>query len=457
MSQRIERDLLGECAVPVGVYYGIHTQRALVNFPLTGTRVPRRLIAALAMVKHACCNANEELGYLDARRAGAIRQACADIVEGTLDAQFPLDGLQGGAGTSTNMNVNEVIANRANELLGAPLGAYDPVHPIDHVNLHQSTNDVYPTALKIACIFAFRHLADQVALLQASLQRKEAQFAAVVTIGRTEMREAVPITLGAEFAAFADALSRDRWRTSKCEERLRFVNIGGTAVGTGLAAPRSYIFLVIEKLRGVTGLGLARGDDVMGQTAHADAFVETSGILQAHACTLIKLCDDLRLMQLLGEIELPALQAGSSIMPGKVNPVLLEAVIQVGLKAMANDRLVADAASRGTLQICEFLPLVGHAMLESLDMLASADALLARHFDGIAANPAACRRYVDHSETIITAFLPQVGYERAEQLLADFHRAASGVSLREFLSSQLGRDVVDRTLSAESLTALGHR
>ena len=290
--------------------------------------------------------------------------------EGFAD-QFPVDALQGGAGTSTNMNVNEVIANRAIEILGGARGEYSRVHPIEDVNLNQSTNDTYPTALKVSAITGLRRLSEAIAGLQGAFQEKERQFAAIVTIGRTELQEAVPITLGAEFSGFAEAVSRDRWRTFKCEERLRVVNIGGTAVGTGISAPRSYIFLVIERLRDVTGLGLARGENLLDQTANADCFVEVSGILKAHAASLVKICNDLRLLSLLGEMRVPGAQAGSSIMPGKVNPVLLEAGIQAGMKVMANDALIADACSRGSLQINEFLPLVSFALHESLDLLAA--------------------------------------------------------------------------------------
>ncbi len=255
-------------------------------------------------------------------KAEAIINACDEIAKGRFSDQFPVDALQGGAGTSTNMNLNEVIANRAIEILGGNKGDYSLIHPLEDVNLHQSTNDVYPTAIKVAGIYRLRDLAKAIAELQGAFQEKEKEFAGIIKIGRTELQEAVPITLGAEFSAFAEAISRDRWRTFKCEERLRVVNLGGTAVGTGLAAPQDYIFLVIEKLREVTGLGLSRGENLPAETANADSFVEVSGILKAHAVNLLKIANDLRLMNLLGEIKLPQLQAGSSIMPGKVNPVL---------------------------------------------------------------------------------------------------------------------------------------
>jgi len=456
MSYRIEKDFLGEKQVPEEAYWGIHTQRAVENFPLSGYRINPSLVKALAMVKKACGQANLELGYLDEAKGKAILSACDEVIEGKLHDQFPLDALQGGAGTSSNMNVNEVLANRAIELLGGKRGDYARVHPIEHVNLHQSTNDVYPTAIKVSAILLLRELSPAIARVQGAFQRKEKEFAKVVKVGRTELQEAVPITLGAEFSAFGEALARDRWRTFKCEERLRVVNLGGTAVGTGLSAPRSYIFLTVEKLREITGLGLSRGENLLDATANTDPFVEVSGILQAHASSLIKIANDLRLLHLLGEIELPKLQPGSSIMPGKVNPVMLEAAIQVGLKVMANGSLVAAACSRSTLQINEFLPLLAHALLESMDLLIRIDGVLADHIDGITANEAKCREIFDASPMIVTAFLPHIGYERAGALLAEFF-ASGRKNLREFLREKLGADLVERVLSAERLISLGYR
>jgi aspartate ammonia-lyase len=270
------------------------------------------------------------------------------------------------------------------------------------------------------------------------------------------LQEAVPITLGAEFSAFAEAFSRDRWRTFKCEERLRVVNLGGTAVGTGLAAPRDYIFLVIEKLRDVTGLGLSRGENIMGETANADAFVEVSGILKAHAVNMIKISNDLRLMNFLGEIRLAQLQAGSSIMPGKVNPVLAEAAIQVGMKVIANDAIITDAAARGTLQINEFLPLLAHALLESLDLLININGLLTEHVRSIGANKEKCEEYFDASSMIITALLPVIGYEKATRFITEFSSHGEN-NMRRFLEEKLGKELIDKVLSPYQLTALGYK
>lgn len=454
-TMRTEHDFLGKLDVPASAYWGIHTQRAISNFPISGLKVNAGLIKSLALVKKACCQANLDTGHLNDKKAGAIINACNEIAKGKLSDQFPIDALQGGAGTSTNMNLNEVIANRAIEILGGMKGDYSLIHPLEDVNMHQSTNDVFPTAIKVACIYRLRDLAKAIADLQGAFQEKEKEFGNIIKIGRTELQEAVPLTLGAEFSAFAEAISRDRWRTFKCEERLRVVNLGGTAVGTGLTAPRHYIFLVIEKLREVTGLGLSRAENLPGETANADSFVEVSGILKAHAVNLIKIGNDLRLTNFLGEIKLPRLQTGSSIMPGKVNPVLVEAAIQTGIKVVANDGIIAEAASRGTLQINEFLPLLAHSLLESLDLLTNINQLLAAHVRGITADSQRCREYFDYSPMIITALLPIIGYERATELMAEFTPGSKG--MRKFLEEKIGVSLVEKVFSSSSLTALGYR
>jgi len=426
------------------------------NFQVSGEFVNPSLIRALALVKKACAMTNRETGFLSEEKSTAVIRACEDIISGQFIDQFPVDALQGGAGTSTHMNVNEVIANRAIEILGGIKGDYSVVHPLEDINLHQSTNDVYPTAVRIAVIYRLRDLAGCVAALQGAFQEKEKSFASIVKIGRTELQEAVPITLGAEFSAFAEALGRDRWRTFKCEERLRVVNLGGTAVGTGLTSPRNYIFLVIEKLREVTGLGLSRGENLLGETANTDAFVEVSGILKAHAVNLIKIAGDLRLMNLLGEIHLPQLQVGSSMMPGKINPVLAETAIQVGIKVIANDAIVTQTTSRSTFQINEFIPLLAHALLESLDMLVNINRLLVNHVRQITADQARCTEFFDQSPMILTAILPAIGYEKATELMKDFS-AGHEKNMRLFLEQRIGKDLVDKYLAPFSLTSLGYK
>jgi aspartate ammonia-lyase len=453
---RVEKDSLGAKEISGDVYWGIHTERARENFSISPMRVPFRLIQAIVSVKKAACLTNRQLGFMTEEKAAAIVSVCDEILEGGLRDQFPLDALQGGAGTSTNMNVNEVIANRALEILGRARGDYAFLHPIEDVNLHQSTNDVYPTAVKVAAIGMSRELSLEIENLQGVFQGKEKEFAEIIKIGRTELQEAVPVTMGAEFSAFAEALGRDRWRTFKCEERLRVINLGGTAVGTGLGAPQRYIFLATEKLREITGLGLSRGENLMDTTANADPFVEVSGILKAHACNLIKIAGDLRMMALLGEIVLPGLQAGSSIMPGKINPVILEAVIQTGLKVTANDFLIAETASRGTFQISEFMPLLALALLESLEMLARVNRTFAGFACVLRADRQACRGTVDRAAAIVTAFIPKIGYDKAGELLKEFERSRQK-NLRLFLEEKLGSETVRETLSAQNLMSLGYR
>jgi aspartate ammonia-lyase len=442
MKMRIEKDFLGEKQIPADAPWGIHTARALENFPIPGRPVPPSLIAALAQVKKACAMANKELGYLDSAKAAAIITACDRVTEDSC----PLPSLQGGAGTSTNMMLNELIASRAG----------NDVHPIEDVNLHQSTNDVYPTAVRVAAIYGLRDLAEKVEVLQGAFQRLESKFANIPTLGKTEMMDAVPLTLGAEFGAFAEAFARDRWRTFKCEERLRVVNLGGTAVGTGLTAPRSYIFLVTDKLREITGLGLSRAENLVDQTANADAFVEVSGILKAASANLLKICGDLRLLHMKKKIKLPAVQAGSSIMPGKVNPVILESVMQIGIKVQANDFIVTECASRGSLQINEFMPLLASALLESMELLGAAAGMLARHAEGIEADEAECERQFFQSLEIVTAFLPAIGYERATELVEAFKKT-NRTDFKNYLVEELGGELVEKTLSPQNLMALGHR
>lgn len=455
MSYRLEKDFLGEEQIPVEAYWGIHTKRARSNFLLSTLKMPKSFIHAFAKVKKAACLANKELGYLKEDKAKMIEAACDDVINAKLDNQFFLDALQGGAGTSTNMNLNEVIANRALELSGEEKGRYDLIHPLEDVNLHQSTNDTYPTAVKITAIYSLRRLSAVITDIQQVCQNKEKEFRHILKVGRTELQEAVPITLGAEFSSFADAFSRDRWRTFKSEERLRMVNIGGTAVGTGITAPRSYIFLVIEKLRDLTGLGLCRGENIIDITANGDCFVEVSGIIKAHASNFVKIANDLRLMNLLGEIVLPQMQTGSSIMPGKVNPVILESVIQAGLKVMANDILVSESVSRSSFQIPEFMPLLAFALIESIEILINTNIMFAKHIAKIKVDKKQCEFYFDKSPAIATAFIPYIGYDKTAELLRK-SKVLGKNNLREFFVEELGCELVDRVLLAHNLVSLGY-
>ena len=460
---RTEHDSLGERTVPAAAYYGIHTVRAVENFPLLGQPSSRALVQAMATVKLACARTNRELGLLDEEAADAIVRACRELIAGDLAGEIVVDALQGGAGTSLNMNVNEVLANRAEEILGGRRGEYARISPLDHVNLHQSTNDVFPTALKVAAITLLRRLEKSIAGLQGAFQAKEREFGDVVKIGRTQLQDACPITLGMEFSDWAEALSRDRWRVFKCEERLRVVNLGGTAVGTGLTAPREYIFLVVEKLREETGFGLARAENLVDATQNADSFVEVSGILKAHAVNLFKISSDLRLLASgprtgLGELKLPAVQAGSSIMPGKVNPVICEAVGQAAMLAIGNDATITLAAQSGQLELNAFLPLLAHALLQSLSVLDAACRMFReRCVDGITADRAACEAHVRQSWATVTALLPKLGYDRAAAVAKQAQETGKSVVQLVVEQGLLDSETVQTLLSPDAMTGLGYR
>ncbi len=422
MEYRTEHDLIGSRQVPAEALYGIHTLRALENFQLAGKSVRRPLVHAYGAVKLACAQANHELGRWDDTTFAAIEQACREMMDGALDEHVVVDALQGGAGTSTNMNVNEVLANRSLEILGLAPGDSSTLDPLDDINLHQSTNDTYPTALRVAAIGLLSELEHQVVVLVEAFQAKEKEFANVVKLGRTEMQDAVLTTLGQEMGAYAEAFARDRWRISKCHERLRVVNLGGTAIGTGLGAPREYIFHVIEHLRSITHMNLARAENLVEATQNVDVYVEVSGILKAQAVSLLKVATDLRLLSSgphggLGEIHLPAVQSGSSIMPGKVNPVICEAVSQVAMKVMANDQAIAHACSAGTLELNAFLPLVAECLLENIEFLSAACHTLAtRCVTGIEADQARCRSHVESATAVLTALVEHLGYERTTEI-----------------------------------------
>jgi aspartate ammonia-lyase len=460
---RLEHDILGALRLDHGVRHGVHTARALENFPLLGRSVHPALARAFGAVKLAAARTNRALGYLDGSTADCLEAACRELLDGHLAPDIVVDALQGGAGTSTNMNVNEVLANRALELLGAPHGDYARVSPTDLVNLHQSTNDTYPTALRIAAIWGLRALEAAVVALQEAFQAKERAFAHVVKVGRTEMQDAVLTTLGREMSAYAEALNRDRWRLNKSEERLRVVNLGGTAIGTGLAAPREYIFRVVDDLREITGLGLARAENLVDATQNADAFVEVSGLLKALAATLVKICGDLRLLSSgpaagIGEITLPARQAGSSIMPGKVNPVVPEAVTQAALLAISHDQALTMAAAMGSLELNPFLPLVAHALLESFDLLTRGCDILRRGaVEGLEANEAACRRHVENATATATALLPAIGYDRACALAEESRRSGRGLKEVAVSSGAVSAAEFDELTSAEAVCRLGFK
>lgn len=458
---RHERDSLGTMEIPRTAYYGIHTMRAVRNFPFSGYMLPRPFIKALAQVKQACATTNKNLGHLDPKLCDAIIGACRELESGTLDEHILVDAFQGGAGTSTNMNINEVLANRAIEILGGCPGEYEIVHPIHHVNMHQSTNDVYPTAFKVATLFLLTDLEKHVSRLQEALQSKEDEFRDVVKVGRTELTDAVPMTLGMTFGAFADAIARDRWRIFKCRERIKKVNLGGTAIGTGLGAPRDYVLKVTETLRHICGLPVSRAENLVDATQNMDAPVEVSGMLKAYAANLMKIASDIRLMSSgpsagLGEITLPALQSGSSIMAGKINPVMPEAVTQVALRVMGNDQTLGLAAGMGQLELNHLMPTICHTLLESLTLLVNATKSFSKDcIAGIKANPTRCSTHVEQSNALATVLVPVLGYARVEEIVANAKHAGRSVSEEIIEQSIASRETVDMLLSPRRLCKMG--
>ncbi|MHB1001967.1 MAG: aspartate ammonia-lyase [Armatimonadota bacterium] len=461
MKTRIEHDLLGQMEVPADAYYGIHTLRSAVNFRISGMPIHPELICSLALVKKACAIANVRTGYLDEKVGNAIITACDEVASGALSDQFITDAFQGGAGTSMNMNANEVIANRAIELLGGMKGDYSIVHPLDSVNLSQSTNDVVPTAVKLTAIRLLQDTSKAMADLQGALQEKEREFADVLKVGRTEMQDAVPITLGQEFSAWAQAVQRDWWRLYKVEERLRQVNLGGTAVGTGLNADRKYVYMVVDILREITGVGLARAENLIDATQNFDMFVEVSGMLKAAAVDLAKIASDLRILSSgpragFAEIKLPELQAGSSIMPGKVNPVVTEAVSQAAFQVMANDQAITLCAMSGQLELNAFIPALAHNLFQSFDMLTASAKLLAdKCVRGITADSVRCTELLERSFTLVTALSPYIGYEESSNLARE--AVSSGKTIRQ-LALEKGfftKEELDVVLSPQEMTHPG--
>lgn len=457
---RNEHDLLGERQVPADAYYGIHTLRALENFPISGTPIARypALILALACVKQACAQANHQLGLLDDRNTQAIVQACEEIRAGKLHDQFVVDVIQGGAGTSTNMNANEVIANRALEILGLERGQYAEIHPLEHVNLSQSTNDVYPTAVKLALRFEIDSLVAAMGVLRADFEAKAAEFAELLKMGRTQMQDAVPMTLGQEFSTYAVMLGEDQERLREASLLIQEINLGATAIGTGINAPPEYAALACRFLTGITGIPFVTAGNLVEATQDAGAFVQLSGVLKRIAVKLSKTCNDLRLLSSgpragLGEINLPAVQAGSSIMPGKVNPVIPEVVNQIAFEVIGNDITVSFAAEGGQLQLNAFEPVIAHNLLNSLIYLRQGCLTLAeRCVRGITANRERLQQIIDNSIGIVTALNPYIGYENATAVAKEAH--ATGKSVKEIVLARnlLTEEQLREILRPEMLT-----
>lgn len=458
---RREHDLLGARAVPQRCYYGIQTLRALENFHITGVPLSHYpdIVRSLALVKTAAARANRDLGLLSPSVADAIVRACTEVGEGKFDAEFVVDMIQGGAGTSTNMNANEVIANRALEHLGRRRGEYRFCHPNTHVNLSQSTNDVYPTAIKIAIILGSERLIDVLEKLIGALRSKGEEFAHVVKMGRTQLQDAVPMTLGQEFEAYAVTLSEEIDRLRQNARLFLEVNLGGTAIGTGITADPEYAPRAISALREVTGLAMVLSPNLVEATQDTGAFVMFSSALKRLAVKLSKICNDLRLLSSgpragLQEINLPAMQPGSSLMPGKVNPVIPEVVNQIAFKVIGNDLTVTLAAEAGQLELNVMEPVIAQSIFESMEMLKNGmRALQERCITGITANEERCRAMVEGSIGIVTALNPILGYEVCTDLAREAQKSNRGVVELVLERKLLSRKELDRLLAPERMLA----
>jgi aspartate ammonia-lyase len=459
-ARRVEHDLLGDKEVPDSAYYGVHTLRAVENFPVTGIPISHYpdLIRALAQIKMAAALANEELGLLPHAQAEAIVAACREIEAGKLHDQFIVDVIQGGAGTSTNMNANEVIANRALEILGAKRGDYRRLHPNEHVNMSQSTNDVYPTALKVATYTGIFRLADAMAHLRAAVLRKAEEFRDILKIGRTQLQDAVPMTLGQEFSTYAVMLEEDEDRLKEAALLIREINLGATAIGTGINAHPDYAALVCRHLSEISGVPVITAPNLIEATQDCGSFVQLSGVLKRVAVKLSKVCNDLRLLSSgpragFGEINLPARQAGSSIMPGKVNPVIPEVVNQIAFEAIGNDLTVTLAAEAGQLQLNAFEPIIAHSLFKSITHLRQGCLILADHcIDGVTVNRARLEAIVRDSIGVATALNPYIGYANATDVAVEAYRTGKGVAELVLARGLMSAEQLAEVLRPEVLT-----
>ncbi|WP_037671066.1 aspartate ammonia-lyase [Streptomyces griseus] len=459
-ATRMEHDLVGDKEVPADAYYGVHTVRAVENFAITGSTIAQfpDLITSLAAVKQAAAQTNRELGLLAPDIAEAIIEACEDIRAGRLTGQFVVDPVQGGAGTSTNMNANEVIANRALERLGHPRGSYDVIHPLDHVNLGQSTNDVYPTAVRLALVTSLRRLCDAMKALADTFSAKAEEFTDVLKMGRTQLQDAVPMTLGQEFTTYAVMIEEDRQRLAEAAALLLESNLGGTAIGTGINGHPRYAELACAHLARISAEPVRPAGNFIEATQDCGAFVQLSGVLKRVAVKLSKTCNDLRLTSSgptagLREINLPPVQAGSSIMPGKVNPVIPEVVNQVAFEVIGNDLTVTMAAEAGQLQLNAFEPVIAYSLLRSLAHLrAACDTLATRCVAGITANREHLRDTVHRSVGLVTALAPHIGYAASTTLARQ--ALATGRTIKDLAAEAglLTTAQLDTLLRPESLT-----
>ena len=458
---RSEHDSIGERSLPRDVYYGVQSLRAAENFHITGLKMHPEIINSIAEIKKASAMVNADIGLLDRSLADAIVRACDEIVSGKLHDAFIVDPIQGGAGTSLNMNANEVIANRAIELLGGEKGDYSLVNPNDHVNCGQSTNDVFPSAGKMAVLKLLIKAQLQLERLYAALSQKADEFDDVIKMGRTQLQDAVPIRLGQEFRAYSAAVRRDIARLERAQNEMRCLNLGGTAVGTGINADEAYLRSIVPTLSQVSGLRLTQAADLIDATQNLDEFVAVSGAVKTCAVNLSKMCNDLRLLSSgprcgLGEINLPPRQNGSSIMPGKVNPVIPEVVNQVAFNIMGNDLTITMAAEAGQLELNAFEPIIFWNLTHAVEFLTYAvNTLVDNCIVGITANRERCKSMVENSVGIITALTPHIGYEHAADIAKEAIR--TGLPVRELILRKgiLDKAAMERILDPYSMTQPG--
>lgn len=455
---RLERDSVGTLEVPQEAYYGVQSLRAKRNFPITGQSLRPEMIVSLAQIKKASAITNFKAGVLDEKRYQAIVQACDEIIQGKWQDQFICDPIQGGAGTSANMNANEVIANRAGEILGGEKGAYDQVHPNDHVNEGQSTNDVYPTSGKLTALKLMDQMLPELESLHEALEAKAAEFDDIIKVGRTQLQDAVPMRLGQSFAAFASAISRDISRLKEIKKTLYVTNMGGTAIGTGINACGYYMDHISEELANVTGYPMVTADNLFDATQNLDVFVALSGMLKAAAVNLSKMSNDLRLLSSgprtgMEEINLPARQNGSSIMPGKVNPVIPEVVSQVAFNIIGNDMCITMAAEAGQLELNAFEPVLFYNLFESIETLGRAAKTLRENcIVGITANRGHLKDMLNRSLAMVTALCPYIGYTKAADLAHE--SLESDVPIRDLLKRDFDftNEKLDEIMNPDSLT-----
>jgi fumarate hydratase class II len=459
---RIEKDSMGEMTVPTDALHGASTHRAVLNFPVSGYRFSRPFIRALGLIKGAAARANHDLGLLDEDRARLIAQAAEEVAEGKLDEHFPLDIFQTGSGTSTNTNANEVIANRSAQLAGKPIGSHDPVHPNDHVNMGQSSNDVIPSAIHISAAEVLKNdLVPALERLHAALETKAKEFWPIIKIGRTHLMDATPIRLGQEFSGYAQQVAYSKARAEKAFEALREIALGGTAVGTGLNGHVDFPRKVLQHIERRTGIGFYEAKNHFEAQGGKDGVVEASGHLKTIAVTLFKIANDIRWLGSgprcgIGEIRLPATQPGSSIMPGKVNPVMSESLMMICAQVIGNDVTITWAGANGNFELNVMMPIMAHDLLESIRLLANGvDIFCEKCVRGIEANEERCRELVELSMAMVTSLSPKIGYDRSAEIAKE--SAKTGRTVREIAREKklLPEEELERALDPVKMTEPG--